>query len=272
MTMFEGDDLATAVRVPLYYGLCEAVILAIYCLVMWKAGWTKAPHDENICVVIATSYEVREATLQDPDAIEIVLGLPGKDGPNDLIFTTTSEGYQIDEESLNALDEQEGYQIDDEPLHTWEEQGTKSEDVTADESIMSELENEQESDQSDSETAQDVSAVRRKGGGHYSSLGADAPSPLTEKTIVESSQPMRAAPLDGESKETVSSRGIPLRLAVVSLRSRGTSKYAKAFSDVDVAAEEDEDEQNFEFPAAAPSRKPTSGGHVPIPSTDKTID
>jgi hypothetical protein len=279
ITMFQGDDLATAVGVPLFYGICEAVILAIYCLVMWKAGWTKAPHDENICVVIATSYEVREATLQDPEAIEIVLGLPGKDGLCDLIFSTSSEGYQIDEESLHTLEEQEGYQIDEEPFHsTREEQGTKSADVTADESIISELEKEQESDNSDSETAQDASAVRRKGGGHYLSLEADAPSPLvTEKTIVESSPPIPAPHLDGENTDTVSSRGIPLGLAVASLRSRGNSKYTKAVSDVDVAIEDDEeDEQNFEFPelspTAAPYRKPTSGGHIPIPAADKIID
>jgi hypothetical protein len=243
---------------------------------MWKAGWTKAPRDENICVVIATSYEVQEATLEDPEAIEIVLGLPGKDGPNDLIFTTTSEGYQIDEESLHALDGQEGFHNDEEPLHVWEEQGTKLEDATADESIFSEFDKDQESDHSDSETAQDASAVRRKGNGRYSSLGADAPSPLTEKNVVENSPPIPAAPLDGENNETVSSRGIPIRLAVVSFRSRGTSKYTKAVSDVDVAIEEDEDEQNFEFPelspATAPSRKPTSEGHVPIPPTQNTID
>lgn len=32
------DDLATAISVPLYYGICEAVLLAIYCLVAWKVG------------------------------------------------------------------------------------------------------------------------------------------------------------------------------------------------------------------------------------------
>ena len=46
----------------------------------------------------------------DPDAIEVVLGLPGegKDGPNDLIFASTQEGYQIDEVSLESLSNQSG--------------------------------------------------------------------------------------------------------------------------------------------------------------------
>jgi len=71
---------------------------------MWKKGWTKAPRDENICVVIATSYEVQEQEMQDPEAIEVVLGVEnGGELPNDLIFSSTSEGYKIDEESLHSL-------------------------------------------------------------------------------------------------------------------------------------------------------------------------
>jgi hypothetical protein len=264
ITMFQGDDLATAVGVPLFYGICEAVILAIYCLGAWKAGWTKAPKDENICVVIATSYEVQEATLADPEAIEVILGSPEKDGgggwPSDLIFSTTSEGYQIDEESLHAL-----------------EKGTsKSVDGTVDdETITSELEKEQELDSPVSETTQDASAIRRHGSSHYSSLEADMPSPLTERTSVTSpALKTLAAPLDNEN-DTIPSGGIRLGLAMASLRSRGNSKYAKAVSDVEVAAVEgDEDEQNFEFPAIseATSRKSSPGGHISIPVEDKTID
>lgn len=47
-----------ALCVPLFYGLMEAVVLGGYCLVGWKVGWTKAPRDENFCVMISTTYEV----------------------------------------------------------------------------------------------------------------------------------------------------------------------------------------------------------------------
>lgn len=106
LSIFDGDDLATAVGVPLFYGMCEAFLLACYCIICWKIGWTKAPSDENICVVIATSYEIKEMELQDPDAIEVILGLP-KDGglPQDLIFSTTQYGLEIDEHSLNSITE-----------------------------------------------------------------------------------------------------------------------------------------------------------------------
>jgi len=60
--MFDGDkdSLAEAICVPLYYGFCEAVLLGIFCLLAWKAGWTKAPKDERICVILTENYEVSE--------------------------------------------------------------------------------------------------------------------------------------------------------------------------------------------------------------------
>ena len=61
VTMFsDPDDQAAAVSVPLLYGIVEAVIIGLYCVWAWKVGWTKAPKDENICVVVTKTYEVHE--------------------------------------------------------------------------------------------------------------------------------------------------------------------------------------------------------------------
>lgn len=68
MTMFEGDELAVAMGVPFFYGIVEMVVLSIYCLGAWKAGWTKAPKDEKIWVIIGTSYEV----VHDPGKDKII--------------------------------------------------------------------------------------------------------------------------------------------------------------------------------------------------------
>ena len=111
ITMFSGDQLAKAISVPLYYGICEAVILAFYCIVCWKLGWTKAPANENICVVLYTSYEVEKARLESPNAIEVVYNSNQKDEQDieDLVFSQTLEGYTVDEHSLheraNAVEE-----------------------------------------------------------------------------------------------------------------------------------------------------------------------
>ena len=105
IAMFSGNDkdLATAISVPLFYGVCEMVILACYCLGCWKLGWTKAPADENICVVITTSYEVEKARLESPSAIEVVHTENQKDEEDgqDVIFNQTMQGYQVDQQSLH---------------------------------------------------------------------------------------------------------------------------------------------------------------------------
>jgi len=58
-TMFtDPNERAEAISVPLFYGLVEAFIIGIYCLWAWKVGWTKAPSDEKLCVVVTKTYEV----------------------------------------------------------------------------------------------------------------------------------------------------------------------------------------------------------------------
>mmetsp|Transcript_19350 Transcript_19350/g.46746 ORF Transcript_19350/g.46746 Transcript_19350/m.46746 type:complete len:392 (+) Transcript_19350:19-1194(+) len=105
-SMFTGEQLAQAVGVPLYYGIVEAVTLAIYCLVCWQIGWTKAPRNENICKMLLTSYEVEQARQESPNAIEVVHSDVQKEGGGDgdggdLVFSQTMEGYQVDENSLH---------------------------------------------------------------------------------------------------------------------------------------------------------------------------
>ena len=43
LSMFNGNDQAKAIGVPLYYGFAEVVILLVFCLYSWKKGWTFAP-------------------------------------------------------------------------------------------------------------------------------------------------------------------------------------------------------------------------------------
>jgi predicted Na+-dependent transporter len=104
ITMFSGTpDLGNAIGVPLYYGLVEALMLAVFCMICWKAGWTKAPIDENLCVVLLNSYEVDETDRREQEsAIEVVLGSGDHaKAPNDLVFEQIAYGaYKIDDVSL----------------------------------------------------------------------------------------------------------------------------------------------------------------------------
>lgn len=70
VTMFsDPTQQAEAVSVPLVYGIVEAIIIGIYCVWAWKAGWTKAPADEKLCVVMIKTYEVHDSNSEDDDEI-----------------------------------------------------------------------------------------------------------------------------------------------------------------------------------------------------------
>jgi len=59
ITMFsDPTERAEAISVPLFYGLVEALVIGVYCIISWKRGWTKAPSNEKLCVVVSNTYEV----------------------------------------------------------------------------------------------------------------------------------------------------------------------------------------------------------------------
>jgi predicted Na+-dependent transporter len=59
--MFKNPiDRGQALCVPLFYGVMEAIVLGIFCIICWKIGWTKAPRDARFCTMIVTTYEVED--------------------------------------------------------------------------------------------------------------------------------------------------------------------------------------------------------------------
>lgn len=78
ISMFDGEDQAKAVGVPLYYGFVEALLLAIFCVYAWKAGWTLAPasaedvlrpkkEEEIRAVAVAAGGESGSSSFGDGD-------------------------------------------------------------------------------------------------------------------------------------------------------------------------------------------------------------
>jgi hypothetical protein len=66
VNMFDDPaERAAALSVPLFYGFLEAVLVGCYCVAAWKLGWTRAPSDEKLCVVLTRTYQVEEC--DDPD-------------------------------------------------------------------------------------------------------------------------------------------------------------------------------------------------------------
>lgn len=81
LSMFsDPKEVAQAMAVPLFYGLLEMVILGLYCLVAWKLGWTKAPANERICIVLSRSFEVDQSDYSS----DVVVKTPDCEGGEDI--------------------------------------------------------------------------------------------------------------------------------------------------------------------------------------------
>jgi hypothetical protein len=78
--MFKGQQLNEAMGVPFFYGVCEAFFVSIYCVICWKAGWSKAPSDASLWTVISTTYEVLEAEMKSICEIEVSISSSSSDG------------------------------------------------------------------------------------------------------------------------------------------------------------------------------------------------
>jgi len=89
LTMFEGKYSAEAMTIPVYYGMVEALIISLYCIMAWKLSWTKAPPDDSFWQVITTSYEV---LLEKKELQEIELCLSDEE---------TGEVVSSDHSSMN---------------------------------------------------------------------------------------------------------------------------------------------------------------------------
>lgn len=79
LTMFHTEtERATAMGVPLFYGMVEGVVILTFCLTCWKSGWTKAPANGNLCTIIATSYEMERVEDKAVEMTPIEAGVGSK--------------------------------------------------------------------------------------------------------------------------------------------------------------------------------------------------
>jgi len=107
LTMFSGKevDLATAIGVPLFYGMVEAGMLAIYCISAWQLGWTKAPPTENFISMLLNSYEVEGDDDTDADQEQ-------QQQESSVQISNTSNGNVV---LSKRRDEEEATEVSNEP-------------------------------------------------------------------------------------------------------------------------------------------------------------
>eukprot|EP01082_Thalassiosira_pseudonana_P013922 g11675.t1 g11675 contig6:359935-361647(-) len=115
VAMFDDPvERGQALCVPLFYGLMEAAVLGIYCIIAWKCGWTKAARDDKFCTMIMTTYEV------DDDDIQSTFDEGGSDEEGQITAATTQQIVNDDRErQVSPLSNSSECSID-----TWEEDTT----------------------------------------------------------------------------------------------------------------------------------------------------
>ena len=102
--MFHGvAERTQAVAVPLAYGAMEAVVIVVYCLWAWKAGWTKAPPDEHLWTVLSQSYEGDNEMVHDVCAVGDVENHKGG------VQWKNSPASTVSYSPVGSLDEEESY-------------------------------------------------------------------------------------------------------------------------------------------------------------------
>lgn len=113
VTMFARDPemRAQAVAVPLFYGLIEAIVIGIFCLWAWKAGWTKAPRDEALCVVVAKSYEVDDNAMRDDDDDDDKVELQRQDDDKDDDDKAEPQHQDDDKQVKETINDSEWWQL-----------------------------------------------------------------------------------------------------------------------------------------------------------------
>jgi Sodium Bile acid symporter family len=117
LTMFEGEELAEALGVPFFYGLVEAVLVGIYCLVAWKVlGWSKAPKDVSLWKALTTSYEVlaldedEDMVIVSKKDVEMTEKDSEKEDDEDFHYVDMAETEKDNDEKVKEDDEK----VDDE--------------------------------------------------------------------------------------------------------------------------------------------------------------
>lgn len=88
LTMFDDDESAAeAVGVPLFYGAVEAIVVGAFLVLSWQAGWTYAPRNLPLHVVMAQNFQGMPDIIRgmnwsaDHIAAAMKLEPPGAEGP-----------------------------------------------------------------------------------------------------------------------------------------------------------------------------------------------
>jgi hypothetical protein len=73
----------------------EGLLVSIYCIGAWKAGWTKAPKNAPFWKVLFMSYEVLDPEAKFVDELVEVSASEGGNDPEVIMESTTPNGNVV---------------------------------------------------------------------------------------------------------------------------------------------------------------------------------
>lgn len=75
LALFEGEAQSRGLAVAFWYTGMQGAIILVYCVIVWKMGWTLAPSDENFIKVLLQNFQdkknndVEKNTEEDPKMV-----------------------------------------------------------------------------------------------------------------------------------------------------------------------------------------------------------
>ncbi|KAJ1621146.1 sodium bile acid symporter family-domain-containing protein [Pavlovales sp. CCMP2436] len=58
VSVFPGDQASRAILVPLYYGIVEICLIAVFALAAWQLNWTLAPRTDSLLKCVSGNYQI----------------------------------------------------------------------------------------------------------------------------------------------------------------------------------------------------------------------
>ena len=65
LTIFSGEEQRNALGVPFFFTGMQTLIVGLFCLASWKAGWTKAKSDDNFFKMLFSNYQYGDTDGND---------------------------------------------------------------------------------------------------------------------------------------------------------------------------------------------------------------
>jgi len=65
LALFTGEDQSRGLAIAFWYTGMQGAIIIVYCVVVWKLGWTKAPANENFISMLVNNFQHSQESKEE---------------------------------------------------------------------------------------------------------------------------------------------------------------------------------------------------------------